>query len=170
MELPAGRSYSLLVPPIATLFASHLRDKTPSWQWSLAGSSLALDWLLLSYYITLLINPNCCSQLDDGSGVFLNTIIYCLIDVLLITLLSTRGCLIMWKGSAKAAAESWSYRGPVPEFLTMCHKTALKHMHTQRTNPIPKFNELGNRAGLGSCLTTLWSDISHSTSTEMAVL
>ena len=46
----------------------------------------------------------------------------------------------------------------------MCHKTALKHMHTQRTNPILKFNELGNRTGLGNCLTTLWPDISHSTS------
>lgn len=46
--------------------------------------------------------------MDAGSEVFLNTIIYCFIDVLLITLLSTIGCLIMWKGSAKAAAESWS--------------------------------------------------------------
>lgn len=46
--------------------------------------------------------------MDDSYGVCLNTIIYCFIDVLLITLLSTIGCLIMWKESAKAAAESWS--------------------------------------------------------------
>ena len=42
-------------------------------------------------------------------------------------------------------------------------------MHTQRTDLVPKFNELGNRTGLGSCLATLPSVISHSTSNEILI-
>lgn len=73
---------------------SYLRDKTQS----LPNSSGGPDQLLLSYYKTSLINRAIAHSywlMDDGSGVYLNTIIYCFIDVLLITLLSAIGCLIM---------------------------------------------------------------------------